>query len=163
MGKRGGIWDVFLRYYRCLLRWQLFGYTSTVCRLWEARSNKLQTCIILFPTAHGVKPTKILTTKNTASWRLHTSSDLIRAGQGVRPPPLPQLGSPSARPDCRGANAVPKHVRPSSALWDQHIHQVENNSWLWGEGAAGQADVPCFRFIFLLKCSRLVEEGFGAK
>lgn len=84
-----------------------------------------------------MKPTKILTTKNTASWRLHTGSNLIRAGQGVRPPPLPQVGSPSARPDCREANAVPKHGRMSSALWDQHIHQVENNFWLWSEGAAG--------------------------
>ena len=74
------------------------------------------------PTARGVKPTKILTTKNTASWRLHTGSDLIRAGQGIRPPPLPQVGSPSARPNCRKANAVPKHGRLSSALWDQHIH-----------------------------------------
>ena len=58
-----------------------------------------------------MKPTKILKTKNIASWRLDTCSDLIRAGTGVRSPPLLHIGSLLAGPELQGGMLSSEHTR----------------------------------------------------
>jgi hypothetical protein len=125
--------------------------------LQEARGNKLQTFAIAFPTENRLKPTEILTTQNTASWRLcmHCGSDSSPAQ--VPRAPLPRYAAPPRNiPGFEGEKfcTSAKHAVSDSHMI-QHVQQVEINSQNWCKRAHWNVCALGFCLTFLSRSSLL--------